>query len=416
MLGLEGKVDLKIELTSPYSCKTELQKAGLPRGVIQRVLLLANKPPNPSNKNVLVVHRDPGRYDYFVHQSDRPVHYVIGRSMYETNKIPDDWPRPCRETAQEIWVPSHFNQETFSQSGVDVNKLFVVPEPIDVATYDPDVTEPLLLQGKKGFTFLAVMKWEKRKGWDILLRAYLEEFSGSDNVSLVIRSHLDEKNRNDLEEFLTTTTQELLLGNPKKTFPQLPQFEDALIPYSGMPSLYKSVDCLVLASHGEGWGLPIIEAMAMGLPTIATNWSGNTEFMTPENSYLIKIDGLVNATVPGHMWAQPSKTHLRTLMRHVFSNPTDAKRVGATAQENVRNLYSTDKIGDIVIKQLHRIQKKLNIPTTAPASATPSTPTSSILFPPPPVSDNLPPQPQPPPPPPPPPVQRSVNKMKIVGQ
>jgi glycosyltransferase involved in cell wall biosynthesis len=52
-----------------------------------------------------------------------------------------------------------------------------------------------------------------------------------------------------------------------------------------MPSVYRSMDCFVLATRGEGWGRPIAEAMAMGLPAIATAWSGPTEFMNKSNSY-----------------------------------------------------------------------------------------------------------------------------------
>jgi hypothetical protein len=59
----------------------------------------------------------------------------------------------------------------------------------------------------------------------------LEEFSAADNVSLYIRSNLDGKNRKEFEDFINTTTHQLLLENPKKTFPQLPQTEDALLPY-----------------------------------------------------------------------------------------------------------------------------------------------------------------------------------------
>lgn len=51
------------------------------------------------------------------------------------------------------------------------------------------------------------------------------------------------------------------------------------IPYTQLPSLYKAVDSVVLATHGEGWGLPLIEGMAMELPVISTNWSGNTGFV-----------------------------------------------------------------------------------------------------------------------------------------
>ena len=44
---------------------------------------------------------------------------------------------------------------------------------------------------------------------------------------------------------------------------------------------------------GEGWGLPIIEAMAMGLPTIATNWSGQVDFMRADNAYPLRVEKLV---------------------------------------------------------------------------------------------------------------------------
>jgi glycosyltransferase involved in cell wall biosynthesis len=47
------------------------------------------------------------------------------------------------------------------------------------------------------------------------------------------------------------------------------------VPAIDMPQLYKSADAFVLPSRGEGWGLPLMEAMAMELPTIGTNWVSN---------------------------------------------------------------------------------------------------------------------------------------------
>jgi glycosyltransferase involved in cell wall biosynthesis len=56
-----------------------------------------------------------------------------------------------------------------------------------------------------------------------------------------------------------------------------------------LSGLYKAADAFVLPTRGEGWGRPIMEAMAMGLLTIATNWSGPTDFMTSNNSYPIPV-------------------------------------------------------------------------------------------------------------------------------
>src|ERR1019366_4544938 len=62
-----------------------------------------------------------------------------------------------------------------------------------------------------------------------------------------------------------------------------------------MPRLYASADCFVLPTRGEGFGLPAIEAGACGLPVITTNYSGQTDFLTNDNSYLLQIDGFRNA-------------------------------------------------------------------------------------------------------------------------
>ena len=60
--------------------------------------------------------------------------------------------------------------------------------------------------------------------------------------------------------------------------------------------------------------------MSMGLPVIATNFSGNTYFMTQHNSILLKIDGLEEITegaFKGHKWANPSVAHLQEMMRYL---------------------------------------------------------------------------------------------------
>jgi glycosyltransferase involved in cell wall biosynthesis len=63
---------------------------------------------------------------------------------------------------------------------------------------------------------------------------------------------------------------------------------DRHVPTVDLPRLYAAAGAFVLPSRGEGWGRPHTEAMAMGLPVIATNWSGPTEYMTEHNSYPLR--------------------------------------------------------------------------------------------------------------------------------
>mmetsp|Transcript_27245 Transcript_27245/g.70013 ORF Transcript_27245/g.70013 Transcript_27245/m.70013 type:complete len:175 (+) Transcript_27245:1022-1546(+) len=65
--------------------------------------------------------------------------------------------------------------------------------------------------------------------------------------------------------------------------------EDSRMASRDMPKLYKAAQAFVLPSHGEGWGLPLMEAMAMELPTIGTKFGGNVDFMDPSCSFLLDV-------------------------------------------------------------------------------------------------------------------------------
>lgn len=63
----------------------------------------------------------------------------------------------------------------------------------------------------------------------------------------------------------------------------------------------------------EGWGLPYMEAMSMGLPAIGTNWGGNLEFMNSNNSYLVNVKRFEESDryddwMRNFHWAQPGTT------------------------------------------------------------------------------------------------------------
>jgi len=94
----------------------------------------------------------------------------------------------------------------------------------------------------------------------------------------------------------------------------------------------------------------------MELPTIATNWSGNTEFMTEENSYLIPVEELVESNIPGHYWAQPSQSAFQTAMRNVFENREEAEKLGKRARLDIRAGYSIEKVAELVLDKLKWIE------------------------------------------------------------
>ena len=158
-----------------------------------------------------------------------------------------------------------------SAAGSPATALYVLPETIDFELFDPERTEPLAVQGTRGFTFLTNFDFTDRKGWDVLLDAWYDAFGPDDDVCLVLKClglHVPEpeiRARIDAD----------LAGRP--IAPIL--FDTRFLPAADMPRLYAGADAFVLASRGEGWGRPWMEAMAMGLPTIGSRWSGTTMFM-----------------------------------------------------------------------------------------------------------------------------------------
>ena len=251
----------------------------------------------------------------------------VGRTTFETDRLPSDWIGRCN-AMDEVWVPTEFNRGTFTAAGVDSSKLHVVPEGVDTEIFRPGV-RPLEIPHKRGFTFLSMFDLQARKGFDLLLKAYLAEFRADEDVSLVLKVTQHSGQRVDTAAELAYFVEREAGCKLEDTPPII--LLDEFVPQSEMPRLYAAANAFVLPSHGEGFGRPYAEALACGLPVIATRWSGHLDFLHDENSFLIDIEGLVPACeeveyFAGHQWAQPSVEHLRQLMRKCIQRPEEARR------------------------------------------------------------------------------------------
>lgn len=111
-----------------------------------------------------------------------------------------------------------------------------------------------------------------------------------------------------------------------------------------------SCDCYVSLHRSEGYGLTMAEAMALGKPVIATNYGGNTDFMTSENSYLVdyKIETWEKRVGPyrgGWSIAEADVEQAAFYMRRVYEDRDEARRIGEKARRDVEATLSPKAVG-----------------------------------------------------------------------
>ena len=252
----------------------------------------------------------------------------IGYMVYEAERVPLSYVRIARGL-HRVWTASRF--------GVDVLRRSGVPEPIEVVPGGVN-TEVFFPNGDSDrrdgpWVFTAIGKPEGRKNYEGLLRAYHAAFSAADDVVLRILAGGDGQGRAFLSRILGSTT-----GTSPAAVELLRPLPDA----RAVADLLRSTDVFVLPTHGEGWGLPILEAMACGCCVITTNWSAPRDFVTSETGLLLDYR-MVKASCPffGNMfrnvrWAEPNHDQLVHYLRWTYEHRDEARSVGRRAVEDVR--------------------------------------------------------------------------------
>jgi len=268
----------------------------------------------------------------------------------------------------EVWVPTKYGEYLCKKNGVRP-PIKVMPLGVDVKRYTPE-TKPLKIPLKK-FVFLSVFKWGYRKGYDILLKAYLDEFSSHDNVSLLMVTRTDVNH----EPHKIANDFKMIRNGIAKKDEELPHISlyDTPVPEKDMPKIYATGSAFCLFSRGEGFCLPVYEAAASGLPIISTNCSGQTDLLTHENSYLVDPDEYVtvdvNRTLPilarhcgfyeGQTFPDFGTTGIETakkLMRKVYEDYGEAAEKAIKLREYVVENCSWDKAVEKVYNRIIEIR------------------------------------------------------------
>lgn len=129
-------------------------------------------------------------------------------------------------------------------------------------------------------------------------------------------------------------------------------------------SLIKQCDCFISLHRSEGFGLTMAEAMYLNIPVIATDYSGNKDFMNTNNGFLVKYK-LVSAELYNKfssaedMWAEPDIEDAAEKMKFVFHNPMEANKLASRGNKDIQERNSPEYIGAKMRARLNFIQNNL---------------------------------------------------------
>jgi glycosyltransferase involved in cell wall biosynthesis len=129
------------------------------------------------------------------------------------------------------------------------------------------------------------------------------------------------------------------------------ELRDGYEPVGRQRALMGACDCYVSLHRAEGYGLTLAEAMAAGRPVIGTAYSGNLEFMTPDNSMLVPYERVripfgCYPYPPDASWAEPDLDAAADSMRRAAADPAASAVLGARARAHVERELSIDaKVG-----------------------------------------------------------------------
>lgn len=277
--------------------------------------------------------------------------YNIAYWLWELEEFPEEW-LGCIDLVDEIWTPADFITNTLKK---------YTDKPVVTLPYC--VEAPVSEEFDRAFfnlpkdIFLFLMMFDsgsimERKNPDSVFAAYREAFGiDNDRVGIVVK--INEYSQKDI-----TYINKALEG-----YKNVYILSDTLTKVQ-VNSLIKAVDVFVSLHRAEGFGLVLAEAMIVGTPTIATNWSANTEFACSDAACLvdykmIEIDRDIPPYKKGYHWADADIAQAAGFMRRLYEDEEFYQNIADNAKRYVASRLNMERSTGIVKERLENIRKRV---------------------------------------------------------
>ncbi|MBR5345121.1 MAG: glycosyltransferase family 4 protein [Clostridia bacterium] len=273
--------------------------------------------------------------------------YTIGVWLWELETIPSQW-ADALKYVNELWAPSTFIAKALRKS-VDV-PVTVIPYGIETPCKE-SLTRADFGLPEDAFLVLAMFdsnSYASRKNPFGAIDAFWKAFGPeAEDARLVLK--VNNPTRKDLKAIQTRAggDSRVILVTETLRKPRLNR-------------LISLCDVFVSLHRAEGFGLVMAEAMTLGVPVVATNWSSNTDFMTPDvsclvDAELIPVGDAYQFGDGTHRWADPDLDQAADYLRRLHDDPEWRKEISKRGQAYIRDHNSVQRTGEMIRKRLEEI-------------------------------------------------------------
>lgn len=286
------------------------------------------------------------------------IKYRIAYTVWESTQLDTDFINILKTDFDQIWVVTQWHKKCLIEQGIEEEKIHIVREAVD-----PELTplrflekefHPIEYYRDDYFNFIFFGRWDYRKCLPEILNAFVDTFKPEEKVRFIL------------------STENPFAGDGKNTAIRLKEYglEDERIVSIGFVNRMKylrylqSGHCFVSCARSEGWNIPLIEAMAVGTPSIYSNWGAQLEFAEGKG-IPVSINGEVPASLghtlglgpnfPGN-YANPNFSDLKRALRYAKENYETLKEKALAESEIIRSEFTWENAAKAGLAALIKIE------------------------------------------------------------
>ena len=311
--------------------------------------------------NVCIYHLTPENVPRFL-EKDK---INLIHTTWETNKLHPQWV-PILNSVNGVLVPCSWNVEVFRNSGVNV-PILKFPHMFNVNKFDGVQPLKAFERFHDTLKFYSIFQWSERKNPYGLIRTYLSEFNDKDDVVLFLKTYVANGTKKDAIWIVDEINyiKNSIIKDRGENFPKMIVLTD-IMDESQLNSLHKSMDVYLAPVRGEGFGMPILDAVLAGKNIIATNYSAQTDFLNKDIHSLLRYQLTTVCDmnwIPWYLsdqyWAEPDLSQLSEKMRWYYMQWKDGglpfKEERESFKKLEKRLYSKEYVIENLLTQLEEI-------------------------------------------------------------